>query len=180
MSLRIELLGGFRAIAGQKPAGRELTARHQQIIACLGLQRTTPVTRQKIAGLLWPDSTDAQALTNLRRELHHLRQVLPELETALDIGTRTLGWHASHVALDVDEFRLAADEGLRGRRDRLEAAVALYKGDLLPECDDAWIAAERDHVRMRAIQVFAALIGMLEDERAFPAAIDYAQRLIQI
>src|SRR5262249_5306083 len=163
-----------------RPAGRELTARHQQIIAFLALQRTPAVVRRKIAGLLWPDSTDAQAQTNLRRELHHLRQVLPEAETALEIGTRTLGWNPSHVVVDLDEFRRAAEEGLRGRRDRLETAAALYKGDLLPDCDDAWIAAERDHVRMRAIQVFAALIGMLEDERAFPAAIDYAQRLIQI
>src|SRR5215813_2452570 len=129
MTLRIELLGGFRAIDGRKPAGHELTARHQQIIAFLALQRTATVARQKVAGLLWPESTDTQALTNLRRELHHLRQILPEIEVALDIGTRTLGWRASGVSLDVDEFRRAADEGLRGRRDRLDAATALYKGD---------------------------------------------------
>ena len=36
----------------------------------------SPQTRQRIAGLFWPDSTDAQALTNLRRELHHLRRTL--------------------------------------------------------------------------------------------------------
>ena len=180
MSLRLELLGGFRALAGQTPAGQELTARHQQIIAFLALQQTPTVARNKIAGLLWPDSTDAQALTNLRRELHHLRQVLPEIETALDIGTRTLGWNASHVVVDLEEFGHAADEGLRGRRDRLETAAALYKGDLLPECDDSWIAAERDRVRQQAIQVLAALIGILEEERAFGPAIDYAKRLIQI
>jgi DNA-binding SARP family transcriptional activator len=180
MSLRLELLGGFRAIAGQKPAGQDLTARHHQIIAFLALQHAPVVARQKIAGLLWPDSTDAQALTNLRRELHHLRQVLPEIETALDIGTRTLGWRASRVVLDLDEFRHAAEEGLRGRRDRLEAAAALYIGDLLPECDDGWIVSERSRVRDQAIQVIAALIKMLDDERAFGPAIDQAQRLLQI
>jgi DNA-binding SARP family transcriptional activator len=35
-----------------------------------------PQTRQRIAALFWPDSTDAQALTNLRRELHNLRHAL--------------------------------------------------------------------------------------------------------
>ena len=32
--------------------------------------------RQQLAGLFWPASGDAQALTNLRRELHHLRRLL--------------------------------------------------------------------------------------------------------
>ena len=39
----------------------------------------TPASRSRgrqLAAALWPDSTDAQALTNLRRELHHLRAVL--------------------------------------------------------------------------------------------------------
>ncbi len=179
-SLRLELLGGFRALAGRRPAGRELTERHQQILAYLALQHAAVVPRQKIAGLLWPDSTDAQALTNLRRELHHLRQVFPEIEAALDIGTRTLGWHASRIAVDVDEFHSAADEGVRGRRDRLEAAAALYTGDVLPDLDAPWIVSERDRVRAKAVQVLAALAAALEDERAFGPAIDCAQRLLQI
>jgi len=180
LSLRLEFLGGFRALVGQKPAGRGLTTRHQQILAYLALQRAGTVARQKLAGLLWPDSTDGQALTNLRRELHHLRQVFPEIETALDSGTRTLEWSRSRVVLDVDEFRSAVEDGLKGRRDRLEAAVALYKGDLLPESDDEWIAAERDRTREQAVQAFAALVKVFEDERAFGPAIDHAQRLLHL
>jgi DNA-binding SARP family transcriptional activator len=50
------------------------------------------VPRQRVAGALWPDSTDAQALTNLRRELHHLREAWPELDSLIDTALRTLAW----------------------------------------------------------------------------------------
>jgi len=56
------------------------------------LHRAAPVPRQQIAGRFWPDSTDAQSLTKLRRELHHLRHALPEVEPILVIGSRRLAW----------------------------------------------------------------------------------------
>ena len=35
------------------------------------------LSRVHLAGLFWPESSDEQALTNLRRELHTLRHALP-------------------------------------------------------------------------------------------------------
>src|ERR1700758_534857 len=48
--------------------------RSSRTVALLGFlvaHAGSPQMRQRIAGLFWPDSTDAQALTNLRRELHN-------------------------------------------------------------------------------------------------------------
>jgi DNA-binding SARP family transcriptional activator len=181
MSLRLEFLGGFRALVGQKLAGRTLTARHQQIVAYLAINRPAGVPRQRLAGLLWPDSTDAQALTNLRRELHHLRQVLPEIGAAIEIDSRALVWRADwRGTIDLDEFRRAAEDGLRGRRERLEAAAGLYRGDLLPDCDEEWASAERDRVRDLAVRVLTKLVSLFEADRAFAPAIDAAQRLLRI
>ena len=47
--------------------------------------------RHRIAGLFWPESGDAQALTNLRRELHHLRQVLGD-DPSLVVTSQDLCW----------------------------------------------------------------------------------------
>src|ERR1700675_2311635 len=103
--LRIELLGGFRVLAGKRSAGLALTTRQQHLLAYLALQGAAPVTRHQAAGHLWPESTDAQALTNLRRELHHLRHALPEIEPLLDVGSRTLSWSAARpLVLDVTDF----------------------------------------------------------------------------
>jgi DNA-binding SARP family transcriptional activator len=82
-----------------------VTARQQELLACVALRGGEAVPRQEIAGRLWPESTDAQALTNLRREWHHLREAWPELDAVLDAGTRTLAWRPDALAdLDVNSF----------------------------------------------------------------------------
>ena len=179
--IRIELLGGFRVLAGGRPAGSDLTTRQQQLLAYLALNLEAPASRQQIAGRLWPESTDAQALTNLRRELHHLRHALPEIEPLLDVGSRTIAWRAgSRFDFDVTEFLSAVDRGLPRRRDALEEAVALYRGDLLPGCDDEWIGPERERLGRRLVEALGRLIEILEQDRAWGDAIEHAQRLLRI
>jgi DNA-binding SARP family transcriptional activator len=66
--------------------------------------------------LFWPDSTDEQALTNLRRELHHLRAVL-HTSGALVVTSRDLCWRDTPaVTVDVRVFG-------RERRAALAASV---------------------------------------------------------
>jgi DNA-binding SARP family transcriptional activator len=92
-ALRVELLGGFRVLIDGRVSARLPSARQQQLIAFLVLHaRDAPIQRQRIAGSLWPESSDTQALTNLRRELHHLRDGWPGLEGLVDAGSRTLAW----------------------------------------------------------------------------------------
>src|ERR1051325_1927604 len=89
--LRIELLGGFRLFADHRSPARPPGARQQQLIAFLVLHaRGAPIPRQRVGGSLWPESTDVQALTNLRRELHHLREDWPRLDALVDAGSRPL------------------------------------------------------------------------------------------
>ena len=73
--LHVSLLGEQVVSDGD---GRVLlrSSRTIALVAFLVTHADAPQTRQRIAGLFWPDSTDEQALTNLRRELHHLRAVL--------------------------------------------------------------------------------------------------------
>jgi DNA-binding SARP family transcriptional activator len=178
-------------VDGRAPARRPST-RQQQLIAYLLLHaRNVPVQRQRVSGSLWPESTDVQALTNLRRELHHLREGWPALDALVDAGSRTLAWRGDAGAVvDVVAFETAADRGLVDRgldrnRDRvgeraaLEAAAHLYKGDLLPECGSAWIEAERERLRQRAQKVLTRLVGLLEEDRAYGDAIEQAQRLLR-
>lgn len=46
------------------------------LVALLALHAGSPQLCQRIAGVFWPESADSQALTNLRRELHHLSRIL--------------------------------------------------------------------------------------------------------
>src|ERR1700753_2941675 len=80
------------------------SSRAVDLVAFLAVHAGSPQSRQRIAGLLWPGSTDAQALTNLRRELHHRRQILGD-EAALVVTPRDLGWRdTSTCQVDVRVF----------------------------------------------------------------------------
>ena len=181
-ALRVELLGGFHLIVDGRAVARQPSARQQQIVAYLLLHaRDASVQRQRVAAALWPESTDAQSLTNLRRELHLLRDGFPKLDALIDADTRTVAWAGSaKAAVDLIEFERAADRGLDGDRTALQDAARLYRGDLLPECTGDWIDPERNRVCQRAQQVLTRLVAQLEQDRAFGEAIEYLQQLLRL
>ena len=176
--LRVELLGGFRIVADDRAAARVPSARQQQILAFLVLHSAgAAILRQRVAGSLWPESTDAQALTNLRRELHHLREEWPAVSSLIEARSRTLAWRGD---ADVTAFESAAGRGLAGDRGSLQAAAHLYKGDVLPDCAAEWIAVDRTRLRQRAVMVLSQLIGAFEHDHQFGDAIAYAEQLTRM
>ena len=180
MDVRFEMLGGFRVLVGGRHVARALTVRQQQILTYLVLHARGPVARAQIAGQLWPESTDAQASTNLRREWHHLREGWPELDGCVETGARTLSWRDEAPDSDVALFEAAAERARQGDRSALDDAATLYRGDLLPGCDDEWIAADRERLKATAIEVLARLVTLLETERALAEAILRAQQLLRL
>ena len=82
---------GEQAISDANGTVRVRSSRTIELVAFLVIHAGRPQTRQRIAALFWPDSTDEQALTNLRRELHHLRGVLDE-GSSLAVTARDLCW----------------------------------------------------------------------------------------
>lgn len=189
-TLRIHLLGDFMLLAGDKPVTTVIVPRLQSLIAYLLLHRDAPQDRSHIAFLLWPDSTEAQAHTNLRKLLYQLRQSLPEADSFLHADNRSLQWQAVTAApwtLDVLEFEQALVRAEQARhiqdtaeqRLALEQALRLYRGDLLPNCYDEWILPERDRLHQLFVHAAEQLIARLEQERDYAGAISAAQRLLR-
>jgi DNA-binding SARP family transcriptional activator len=187
-ALDIQLLGDFRLVYDSAPVTSVNTARLQSLLAYLVLHGKAPQARHHVAFLFWPDSTEAQAHTNLRNLLYLLRQALPEADRFLDADAQTLQWRAeAPFRLDVADFESALAEAGRAEeagdqaavRSALEEAVGLYGGDLLPSCYDDWILPERERLSQAFIGALERLIGLLEDQREYRAAIGYAQRLLR-
>jgi DNA-binding SARP family transcriptional activator len=118
--LRVRLLGGVDLRLGDEPLPPLDSARVESLLAYLLLHRDAPQPRQRLAFLLWPDSTEAQARTNLRKVLHNLRRALPDADRFIDVGPRTLQWRPdAPLWLDVERFEQAlADSGSSRRRRR--------------------------------------------------------------
>ena len=182
--LHIRLLGGFRLLLDDTPLTAVDTPRQQALLAYLLLHRATPQPRQRLAFLFWPESTDAQAQTNLRQLLYTLRQRLPDAQHYLAIDGRTVQWRGDEpYALDVADFEeaLACAEQSAGLDQvaALEQAVARYAGELLPELYDDWVLSAREQLRLRFVAALTTLIHLHEERRELKPAIAYAQRLLR-
>src|SRR5687768_15913373 len=124
-TLHIRLLGELDMRLGDRSLPALESSRTESLLAYLLLHRDAPQPRQRLAFVLWPDSTEPQARTNLRHVLHKLRRALPDADRYLDIGPRTLRWrpHAPYL-LDVAAVdrahALAERDPVRGLRQAVE------------------------------------------------------------
>jgi len=186
--LSISLLGDFSIRRDEMPVLSVDTPRLQSLLAYLALHKDAPQSRAHLAFLFWPDTTEAQARTNLRNLLHSLRGALPNIDSYLDASVQTLKWGFDvPFTLDVTDFRAAlarAEQSLRmnnsaAAREALEQAVALYKGDLLPSCYEDWIIPQREELREAYLNSLERLVQMLEEQRDYQGAIHNAQRLLR-
>lgn len=81
------------------------------MLAYFLLHRRAPQARQHLAFLFWPDSSETQAKTNLRRELYHLRRLLPNAEQFLVVDSLSVRWRSeAQFTLDVADFELLLAE----------------------------------------------------------------------
>ncbi len=187
-TLHIRLLGDFQILYGEAPVLGIDNPRLQSLLAYLVLHRDAPQPRARLSYLFWLDSTDAQARTNLRKQLYQLRRSLPDADRFLYADSKVLGWQPdAPFTLDVADFEAAvkrAEEAERagdqaGHREALEQAVAAYHGDLLPSCYDDWALAERERLRQAFARTAERLIDVLEGQRHYSDAIRQAERLLR-
>jgi DNA-binding SARP family transcriptional activator len=190
-TLRINLLGTFQLDLDNTPAAGIDLPRLRSLLAYLALHRWTPLSRSYLASLFWPDSTDAQAHTNLRNLIHKLRQGFPGkgmVDTFIRSDWHMLQWQPTAPwTLDVLEFEQAITRAEQARliqdidaeKQALEEAVSLYRGELLPGCYDEWILPERDRLQQIYLGALERLIDLLKNVRGYYAAISIAQRLLR-
>lgn len=190
---RIRLLGEFQAVFAGVDVPSLGSTRLQSLLAYLLLHRDAPQPRQRLASALWPDSSEAQARTNLRHLLHTLRQCVPDAPRYLEITSRTVRWRPdAAVWFDVGAFEDLLTSGACGasisateasgeaRRDALREAVELYGGDLMDGCGDEWLVAERDRLRRRHLDALAELAQLCEARDEPAEAIRYAEQLLRL
>ena len=191
MSVRrfhLYLLGPFRLHQDDQPVAGFDQVRLQHLLAYLALHRQAPISRPQLAFSLWPDTTDQQALKNLRTLLARLRQALPAVDDFISVTAQTLEWRSdASFTLDVAEFETAVAQAAAAQEygedaqavRALEAAVAAYTGDLLPDCYDDWVVPLREQLRLAYGNALERLVLLLEEQRNDGEAIPYAQRLLR-
>jgi DNA-binding SARP family transcriptional activator/tetratricopeptide (TPR) repeat protein len=186
--LSVSLLGEQAIIDDASGAVRTRSSRAVALIAYLVAHAGAPQTRQRISLLFWPDSTDAQALTNLRRELHHLRQVLGD-QPSLVVTSTDLSWCDTATSkVDLRTFQTeralalaaAADGDEESVIQRGGAAIASYGGEFLPGSYDDWVLELREDLLRECVDLCAMVCQTQTRRGDLTAAVATARRRIAL
>jgi predicted ATPase/DNA-binding SARP family transcriptional activator len=182
--LRIQLLDEFRLLMdGRLPISLN-KPRQQALLAYLLLHRHAPQPRQQVAFCFWPDSTEGQAYTNLRKLYFQLRQALPQADCFLVADSQTIGWDATApYTLDVAELDEALDHLEASETPDLalvEQVMKLYRGELLPNCFDDWILPLRRSLHERVVNTLEKAIDGLEVQQEYEAGLRCAEHLLRL
>jgi DNA-binding SARP family transcriptional activator/tetratricopeptide (TPR) repeat protein len=186
--MRMSLLGEQSITDDRAGSIQARSSRAVTLVAFLAVHAGSPQARQRIAGLLWPRSTDAQALTNLRRELHHLRQALGD-EGSLVVTARDLCWRDTRTCqVDVrvfDNERKAALAAAAAGDDagillHATAAIAAYRGELLPGVYEDWLLDARAALERQCVDLCDLLGAARARTGDTSGAIEAARRRVRL
>jgi DNA-binding SARP family transcriptional activator/tetratricopeptide (TPR) repeat protein len=186
--LSVSLLGEQAIIDDASGAVRTRSSRAVALIAYLVAHAGAPQTRQRISLLFWPDSTDAQALTNLRRELHQLRQVLGD-QPSLVVTSTDLSWRDTDTSrVDLRTFHTERAIALAAAADGEDesvishgvAAIASYGGEFLPGGYDDWILELREELQRECVDLCALVCETQTRRGDLAAAAATARRRIAL
>src|SRR5579885_1138450 len=186
---RVHLFGAPQLVWNETPVTAINTNRLQSLFAFLILRAATPQLREQLAALLWPESSDGQARTNLRQLLHHLRRALPADCSLLISDHHTVQWlRRPGCSVDVHDFDVAVKRAAQsgqsgdeaGERAALETAATLYQDELARGLYDDWLIPLREDYRQQFASALTRLAVLLEQSREFESAILHAERLVAL
>jgi DNA-binding SARP family transcriptional activator/pimeloyl-ACP methyl ester carboxylesterase len=169
-------------------------ARREQALLALLAAEARPVSRARLAAMLWPDADDVDARGRMRRLLHAMSIHVGHPALVTDRQTVALANDVSS-ATDLAALRRALARGLyRSTGDASEASLAALEhaanlaaaefaeGLALDECDElsAWLERQRESLRQARAQALAQLVTRLEEARRHERALQHAQDLVAI
>ena len=156
--------------------GRAAYRRRLALLSILAMARGRPVGRERIIGLLWPESPSDAARHTLSEALYVLRKELGDDLFSAAGDEVTLD--PAVLATDAAEFERAVEEG------RLEDAARAYRGPLLDGfyvSDSAeferWAEGERDRLARLYAQALEGLALSAEAAGDGAAAVAWWRRL---
>ena len=174
--IEISLFGPGRV----KVCGQDLTAslskRALWLLSILAMVNGELVDRRGLIEILWPDSSDAGGLHNLRQTLARIRRRLGPAKACIVSSGKSLSLPITHgIYVDVLQFDRACEST---DLPSLEKAVELYRNSLLVGCEEPFVFAERELRARRFLEVARALARIYLSKREFPRAELVIRRIL--
>ena len=166
---------GPEALAGQKP---------KQLLGILALARGAPVSKGRLADLLWGEQPPTNVSGTLATYVSVLRHRIG-LGSALQSRGVAYRLDTARVQLDLDEFdrAVAAASGRPPRQARLhlERALGLIRNELLADEPYAeWVEPDRSRYRRRHVEVLVAAAEAALACRDFDSGTGLVERALRV
>ncbi len=180
--LRLQMLGVPQLHWQGQEVAALLSARQRALLFVLAVE-TRPVSRGRMAVLLWPERAEDVARANLRVALCRLRQTLPGV---LCSDARGLSLAPGHSGTDLERLRQACSAPRQGDRttpDLPSQPAPLLEGFELEGCSDAfghWLHAHREQVGRQWADLLRRQLLAHEAAGLSEQAIDTARRLLAL
>jgi DNA-binding SARP family transcriptional activator/TolB-like protein len=179
MALSIGVLGPLLIESDNCQLGK-LPRKARALLAYLAAQSAQPISRERLADLLWPYQSSEQARHSLRNCLLELRRALGPSVT-VHLVCDFVNCRIQDGVVDIDQFERLC----RAREvSELQAAADLYRGEFLADFHIAsdpfqeWLAAERDRTLAAVCDVLQRLTAARNAVGEHEAAIQSGRRLV--
>lgn len=177
-TLEIRMLGTFEACVDGEVLVPLHSRKEHWLLALLTLRYGRHLERDWLAGTLWPESEQSQALGYMRQCLAALRKQLGAHAERIQSPTRnTLSFDVRGIAIDF----IAFDADLKnGELSGMERAVGLYRGMLLEGCTEEWVSLEREAREQAYLNALDRLATNALANDGASKAVGYLKRVIAV
>jgi DNA-binding SARP family transcriptional activator len=191
--LDIRLFGSIQVMRGDLQLTNFGSIKVRALLAYLVVEGGHAHQRRKLASMLWPETPETTALSNLRYALSNLRKVIGDRTAQppyLIITPHTVQFNPdSNIQIDVTQFEESCALADRNPLDypSLRKAAQLYQdrflaGFSIPDSVpfEEWMILKRERFDRMAYRVFHKLANYHELIGDYDQAIAYAQRQIAL
>ena len=184
-ALKITLLGAPQVELDGTPVTGFATRKAEALFYYLAVTGRMH-TRDALAALFWPDTSDRRAKKNLRDLLFNLRQLLGDY---LIITRNTLAFaHDRPYWLDVEQLRTQVKQATSSAGlEALHNVIALYHGEFLEGffvrdaiAFEEWMLLEREQLHEVHLHVLSRLADYYIAVQDYSAALPFTQKLLAL
>jgi DNA-binding SARP family transcriptional activator len=193
--LAISCLGSYQVTLDGQLLTSFKSVKVRALLAFLAVEADRPHPREVLAGLLWPDWPDRNALSNLRYALSDLRGAIGDRLAQppfLLITRDSLQFNnTADCWLDVAAFTSLVEPALHPGQDpgdltSLEEAVTLYHGPFMEgfsvsdsDTFESWISLKREQIAQLNVSALAHLATAFERRGQVEQAQFYVRRRLE-
>lgn len=160
-----------------------------KLVVLLLLNQHRGMTARELSENLWPDSDSDNPTGKLRVLLYRLRNAFRLISDQDLIITTTNGYRINpllNICTDYQEFESTCEaakqvKGHSQKKELLEKAVNLYKGNLFPTGSaEHWQMAFNSKYHLQYLLVANQLLELLYKERDYESVHDYASLMLSV